>query len=666
MSKRILFALVLCAYFAFGFHHLADFISADEHFWLPNSGSERIKDYWKAIEKGDWEKTRINDKPGITLAYTSGIALLFDNGKGQIAESDGTYKRFDPERTVRINLLYRLPILILSGLFSLYFYWILKKITKDEWAALWAVTGMLLSPILLGMSQIVNPDSLFWIFGAATLFSFYAFLQEGERKLAVLASLFLGLGLASKYVTIIFLPFFFAATLGYYFFEFETWRGRQAEFGKMVLKNSLTYLAIIAGGFLIFALMMPASFVQPEFFYLGTVGFPGMAPIFWAVMALNLVLIIDARFFSAKGLAYVLAKLYPLRNVIARTIYSLLSLMAVFIIINWLTRNSIIDLSGVPFNLKRSNDFSELPYYSRFIMEFVPLIFSLTPIALLALIFVWVKGVFSRLRLNTFVFILSAFFIVFYVAVIEQGLLVTVRYSIILFPFALTLGAIALREFFSENSERSDKRALMVYTAILSAVSVFFLLSQVQQAYYDSGSLKKIFVSRVFQSPLPIIGIIAIIAFLTWAIYRFFPWKKLAAVSGVWIFGGLMALNILSLSLISPYYFSYTNDLLPKYYIISGAWGYGGFEAAQYLNAMPEAKELTVWADSYGFCEFFVGKCIHKEKVDVTQYPIDYYFESLQSTLAMRFPHPMEKHSSWSTLIDDRPKSFVKLTKALK
>jgi 4-amino-4-deoxy-L-arabinose transferase-like glycosyltransferase len=665
MSKRILLGLVLGVYFIFGFYHLTNFISADEHFWLPNSGAERIEEYWKAIREGNWKNTRINDKPGITLAYTSGIALLFDDASGQIVEKDNTFKRFDPERTKKINFLYRLPILLLSGFFSLFFFWIIKKITKDGWIALWSVTGMLLSPVLLGISQIVNPDSLFWIFGSSTLFSFYAFLQERQKKFAILTALFFGLGLASKYVTIIFLPFFFLMMLIFYFFELETWREKRLEFQKFVLGNSLSYLGIILSGFLLFAVLMPASFVELEFFYLGTIGFPGMAPIFWATMVLNLAVIADAWFFKGRGLFYSLEKLRPFKKHISKIVYFILGGTVFFVIINWLTRNSIIDLSDIPFDTKRRDSFSEIAYYRRFIIEFVPLVFSLTPVALFALLFVWLKSFFCEIRLKTFVFVLSTFFLVFYVAVIEQGLLVTVRYSIVLFPFVMVLGAIALSEFFSKKNETESRWLKIVSSIIFSAIGILFILSQIQQTYFD-GPLKKLFVNRVFRNPLSIIAIIFVIWLIAKLVRKYAHWQRREKISRVWIFSGLALLNVISLYLCAPFYFSYTNRLLPKSYIISGAWGYGGYEMAQYLNALPDAKNLIVWADSYGLCEFFVGKCIHKEKVDTVKYPIDYYFQSLQATIGMRFPNPKEEDSTKTILINDRPKSFLKLYKALK
>jgi hypothetical protein len=260
---------------------------------------------------------------------------------------------------------------------------------------------------------------------------------------------------------------------------------------------------------------------------------------------------------------------------------------------------------------------------------------------------------------------LSVFFLVFYVAVIQQGLLVTVRYSIILFPFVMVLGAIALSELFTWNDSREAGLAKKVLSIVFTAIGLLFLLSQIQQTYFD-GPLKKMFVDRVFRHPFSIIIIIGFVWLLAKIIKDYLPWNKIRKTPKLVIFSVLAGLNILSLSLVAPFYFSYTNKLLPKNYIISGAWGYGGYEMAEYLNALPDAKNLTVWADSYGLCEFFVGKCIHKEKVDTVKYPIDYYFLSLQATIGMRFPNPKEDDPTKTILINDRPKSFLKLYKALK
>ncbi|MEI9967001.1 MAG: hypothetical protein WDN67_05280 [Candidatus Moraniibacteriota bacterium] len=111
-----------------------------------------------------------------------------------------------------------------------------------------------------------------------------------------------------------------------------------------------------------------------------------------------------------------------------------------------------------------------------------------------------------------------------------------------------------------------------------------------------------------------------------------------------------------------PHFFIYTSDLLPKNYIITGTWGYGGYEAAQFLNAKPDAKEGTLWADAYGVCEFYVGKCIRRTKLDVEKYYPDYLYRTYHGALSPDFPH--NTHAiTWSYVIDGRSKSYVRLFK---
>lgn len=660
---KFLLCAALAAYFIFGFCHLADFISADEHFWLPNSGSERIENYWTAIKNGNWKETRINDKPGITLAYAAGIAMLFDDAKGQIIKSDGTFKQFDPARTKQINFLYRLPIFLLSGFFSFFFFWIIRKITGDVWIALWSVSLILLSPILLGMSQIANPDSLFWIFASASIFTFFAFLQRGEKKLAILTGIFLGLGLASKYVSVILFPFFFFMMLTYYLFYFSNWTQNLEEWRRMIIRNSVAYFSILAGGMLLFAILMPASFAEPEIFYLGTIGFPGMEPIFWSAMAINAFLILDAWQNGGRGFHFLLSKTAALKKIAPPVIYAILAAAVIFVLVSYLTRNTFTNLSEIPFDLKRKGVFSNFSLLARFTVEFRALVFALTPLVLFALLFAWIKSIFEKSRQEFLVFTLSSFFLVFYAAVLTQGLLVTARYSIVLFPLSSVLAAIAIREFFLLEKDRYNKKFLPTFFVFTGGLLILHAFSLFFQAYdtVRAGKTLAYYSGLLFLSVPFVIISSAVFAYLC---YHFFPWQKIRQIPKFLISAAIIIISIINIWLIKPFYFSYTNDFLPKKYIISGAWGYGGYEAAQYLNSLPDAQNLTVWADSFGVCEFFVGKCIHKTRVNTDKYKIDYYFRSLQATLQMKFPHPMEKDPVWKLHIDDRPQSFLKIQKA--
>lgn len=658
---KFLLGVAMVIYFVFAFHHLTKFISADEHFWLPNSGAERIQNYWKAIAERDWKDTRINDKPGITLAYTSGLALLFEkNPKDQFIYSKGPVDIYNPEKTEEINFWYRLPIVLVTALSFLFFFWIIKRITKNAWLALFATVGMLSSPILLGISQIVNPDSLFWIFGAASVLSFYLYLQKGSWKIATMTGIFLGLSLASKYVSVIFFPFFFFMFVAYFFMEYELLSADKEMFAKYVWKRALGYVFILLGGMLLFALMMPASFVEPKYFYEGTIGFPGMKLIFWLTMIANATIGLDAFFVKSRGLRFVFEKLSMLRTYVPKAIYVVLAGTFVFVLVNWLSRHAFIDLSMIPFDAKRKDSFGELAFYKKYIMQFVALAFSLTPITLFLLIFLWVKAIFAEIKYATLTLVLSMFFLVFYAGVIEQGLLVTVRYSIILFPFTMILAAIGINELLSFSKTREEKRAMLAYFVIMMPVVLLQLFSLIDQ-YFFEGNLRES-VSHEYFLIMTVIFFVGGFLLIRLIAKKYSSWKMLENISKLKFFGAFFACNILGILLISPFYFSYTNELLPKKYIISGAWGYGGYEAAEFLNKLPNAKELTLWADVYGVCEFFVGNCIHTSKIDPVKYPVDYYFRSLQSTINPRFKTNMGK-DIWRMRIDGRPKSFLKIYK---
>ena len=59
-----------------------------------------------------------------------------------------------------------------------------------------------------------------------------------------------------------------------------------------------------------------------------------------------------------------------------------------------------------------------------------------------------------------------------------------------------------------------------------------------------------------------------------------------------------------------PNYFAYASSLLPQNYLVNYKdMGDGSFETAQYLNALPDAKNLSIWSDKGAVCAVFVGKC---------------------------------------------------------
>ena len=598
-SKFLLLLLIpLSLYFAFGVYHITKFETADEHYWIYDPTAGRIHDYWNAIAKNDWLSTRINDKPGVMLAYVSGIGILFeDNLHKRTIEPADYQSNFTSAETERINLAFRLPLLIFNGLFSLFLFWAIKRLTENRWLALTAVTLILLNPIIIGVSQIINPDSLLWIFSFSALISLLNYLKYRGKKDAILCSILFGFALLSKYSAVIFIPFFFMLLLVHLLQE-----KNQLEFSQKAKENVIAYLSILAGSFFIFAFLMPAVIVDPSFFYYGTIGFKGMAPIFWSIMLFNLLIYLDAYFLQSKimfFLAKIINKIFPF---LMRVIFFIIATMFCLVLFNWFGTDNFLNIKGMNFDAGSSYPFRRQDFLDKLFLEIYPLVFSLTPLVLFSVIALWIKGIFVKLKYPLIVFSTSVFLIVFYAAVLKQDLLVNIRYSVMLYPLLMLIAAFSIDEF---------------------------ILGKINR------------VQHKFIAVLVIVGI-----------------------------------SSLSLWFIKPYYFNYTSNLLPKDRIITGAWGYGGYEAAQILNALPNSTNLKVWSDYWGVCYFFNGTCIQASGYNnymgkSEENTIDYYVMTRRGAIANNkiwniLKEDLSEKPMWKINIDGRPKNFVSIYKAKK
>lgn len=598
----LLLLIPLAIYFAFALFHLTRFETADEHLWIYDPVEGRINDYWRAIAEHDWTRTRVNDKPGITLAYVSGIGLLFEkNPEERIVQKEENYRIYDPAKTEEINLLFRLPILIFNGLFSFYFFWIIRKLTSSGWLALFSAALILLCPTLLGISQIVNPDSLLWVFSTAGILSFLTFLDNEEKKYALLSSAFVGLALLSKYTAVILMPYFFFLIELKALFSFKKWQENNETNHKIKL-FSIAYYFIIFGSFALFSVLMPAVFRHPEFLFQGTIGFKASSPLYIFIIlgALNAIVIFDAFVLKSKGVIFIFSRLVSFRKIIPQIISGLMLGIFVLVLTNWSLARNFLNLTIIPFDIAREPAFTVLPFWNRAILEVLPLVYSLTPLVLSTLIFAWAFS-FWRENRNHFVFTaLSSFFPIFYAAVLQQGLLVHVRYSVLFYPLAMILAA--------------------------------------------------------------------------FGIYEFCLWLKMKERWMIFVFLVIIMISSLSLWLSRPFYFNYTNDLLPKDDIITGAWGYGGWEAAEFLNRMPDARNLVVWSDYHGFCSFFAGKCVNDSAVKdwisknrESSNGIDYFVATRRGRISNRKTwNSLEgfvdtEKPVWEMVIDGHPDNYVRI-----
>jgi hypothetical protein len=603
LQPKPIFALVIGVYALFGSLHLTQFVTADEHYWL----YERVPKYWNAW--GDWElrKTFINDKPGVTLALVTGPALLvLSDTSEHCVEQDNRLYDCQVEDTTPLLLAFRLPILIANGLILVYLFFLLSRLF-GPWVALFASTFTALSPVLIGMTQIVNPDALLWSTSAAALFSYLAALKSGTRQDIVMTVLFTALALLSKYTALILFPTYALAL----FISFVA-QPKDTPAPELVasLKTGVRRLAAIAAASAALVLaLVPAFFLERKYLaeYLATV--PDKEVLLFVFAPLALMLLGDVFLFRSRLLLFCRAtvqRITPFLRLIA--LFALLLLLAViaarYLYPGW-------SIYAIPFDIKDLTDaryHSSVPnVFEAFFLEWNAVLFSLPPILLASLALVAIFGLQKKpLAEVPTILLLTSFALSFTLMLIHSNILATARYAIMLFPVLALIGAFGLSE-----------------------------------------------VARIGEA-------------------RGKEWRPAIAVFAI-------AASVLSLGAIYPFYANYANALLPRQALIADAWGYGGYEAAQYLNALPDAKNLTVWSDYYGVCEFFVGQCLTAYTFDGNTIRPDYYvltrrgearymsrfdrWERLSGLTAHRYYRQTAIPPLWSLAIDNRPGNYVKVFK---
>lgn len=599
---KIALVFILATYFFFGLQHIGKFITADEHYWV----YERIPQYWNAVAEGKWKKTFINDKPGVSLALVSGIGLFFEpHPETLCSENKEKIMTCQTDRIEKVLFLFRLPILIINGFILLYLFWIIGILT-NPWIALWTITLAAFSPILLGISQIVNPDSLLWSFGAAAIFSFFALLLKSKKKnFLLLTIIFTGLALLSKYTAIILLPFYLAFIILHFLYADET----TPETSRIFLRKSIVQWVIIIFGSLVFlCFFLPALLVSPSARDAFLIAIPNKLIFFSSGGLFFVLLVIDTTILKNKILFFIRAFFQKFFVSFFYTLPIIFFGILIFLIIvrNFFTEWKIFTI--IPFDIKElpnARYYADIPnFFEALLLEWNPLVFSLTPIALIGIISLLITLIRKKTTEKHILFIYSLLFFIltYFILLIFSNVLATPRYIILLYPIF----------------------------AFIAALGIWYITEKISLAYTK------------------------------------------VAVTLIIFFASLA-----SLSVINPFYFNYTNFLLPKSALISDAWGYGGYEAAQYLNNLPEANNLTVWTDYYGVCEFFAGKCLMAYSFNKETIQPDYYVLTRRGQIRYisRYLRWEEKsgltaykyydisNSDWQLFIGDRQKNFVKVVK---
>lgn len=605
MKKKIVtilfFFVIVATSFYFGFHRLENFSGVDEPYW----SYHRVPGFWNAVSNAKWKNTNISDKPGIPLAIISGAGLPF------IGENPKTYDaiRYEPktpEQIKRIRDIYfdlRLPVFLFTLAMLPVFYFLIKKLLGKN-IARFSLLFIGFSPILLGISLIINSDAMLWILSALSTLSLFVFLKNNERKYLILSGFFLGLSVITKYVAnILFVYFFLIFLLEYIFYAHQNIKIAQ------YLKQALvSYLILLGTAMATAFVFFPATWVKFSVLINATIGnkvFSSTWPLFVGLIAL---LALDTYALNAKFSTIIFGFFAKYKLMIAKAFAALFLFLSAFVFLHVYARVNIFDLQKIissPKGIGQGNIFQK--YGGALSSDLYSLLFSISPLILLFILFA-VINFFRKKELKrdtiTAVYIIIFIFI-YYLGSAVNAVVTTVRYQIMVYPLIFVVAAIGISQFF------------------------------------EIEKIKK-------NIPLPA-------AYLASIIILFF-----------------------SLQGVKPNFLAYASEILPKNFIVNlKGMGEGSIEAANYLNGLPNAHDMTIWSDKGAVCEAFAGKCfIDFKKKTFEENKIEYFVVSTdRRSRSLKMSGSIKNLADFSKIyasnnyvyndmIDNNPNDFVKVFKS--
>jgi len=551
----LIFATIFVSNFYFGLPRLHDFSGVDEPYW----SYDRVPKFWRSIKTHNWKSTNICDKPGVPLAIISGIGLPFIS---QDIKTLGKL-RYEPKTTEQLeairNLYHKLrfPVFIFTLLVLPVFYFLIKKLL-GETTANFALIFIGLSPILLGISLIINSDSILWIVTALSTLSLLNFFKSDEKKYLILSGFLLGLSVITKYVANMLFIYFFLL----FFLEYIFYAHQKMEIGKYLKKTFINYFGLVAIVILTAFIFFPAAWIKFSVLWNATLGNPVFSSTWPIFVGTILFLSIDTLLLKNKILNYIFKFLIHYKKILLNLIVTVFIIFISIVFLHVFLNIQIYDIQdfisspkgiGQDFKSTDNESLKEMissekisglafivnQYIGSMTADLYSLMFSISPLILCLMLtpifFIFRKKEIDR-DLITAIYIII-FILFFYLGSAFNNVTTTVRYQIMTYPLAFIMASIGMVQL-----------------------------------------LKHIKMKENWKLPVAYVFSISILLF--------------------------------SLFQIKPNFLAYASEILPKDYIVNlKGMGEGSFEAGSYLNALPGAHEMTIWSDKGAVCEAFVGKC---------------------------------------------------------
>ncbi|MDX9913083.1 MAG: glycosyltransferase family 39 protein [Candidatus Moranbacteria bacterium] len=431
ISILFILFLSLSVFGYFGVKNITNYAGVDEPLWT----LDRIPFFWKNVGEMDWKNTSISDKPGITVVMLSGLGL-FDN---PVSYNEKT-KDFQAQKDIRtINRDFRLPLVIFCLLSLILFYIFIEELL-DKKTALLSIILISTSPMLIGMSRIINPDAILWVLAPLTILAYLIFIKKETRFWLYVSGILLGLSILTKYVANILYIFFF----GLIFLEYLA-KDQKENLSQYLRKSFTQFFSVILVSLVTFFLLFPETWVNLGKLFTGTIfsqAFITTAPIF---IGLALFLITDIFILKNRFTRPIFNFFFKNRTYLIIFIASLFGSFILFTFLNTYLEMRWVDFETIlssPKTSYRSNSFLSI-----FSTNFYPLIFASLPIVIFGL-FMGIFSLFKNKSKNSLeikvIFYFIAFILLYYFATTFNEVVATIRYQVILYPLLLIISALGI------------------------------------------------------------------------------------------------------------------------------------------------------------------------------------------------------------------------------
>ncbi|NTW14897.1 MAG: phospholipid carrier-dependent glycosyltransferase [Candidatus Moranbacteria bacterium] len=462
--KRLLAVAVLSAVFCVtALRDLGRFAAVDEALWLYG----RIPKYWNALGSFEPSKTSISDKPGISVALATGPSLLAVPDPVEWKDYQG-----ESHDIAWFFFVFRLPIVVLATILLPLFYYVLERLVRKT-EAMFAFAFIALSPVTIGMTKIINPDSLLWIFVPMSLFSYLAYVKRRHVRYLFLSGILLGLALLTKYVA----NFLFVFVLGAIFVEYVI-RKEEEPFLPYLRRSLLAYLVWTATALTTFFILFPATWVKPNKILNATIfsqAFGNITPLFIGLFA---VILADTLLNRSRITETVTSFFRNRSSAVTAFIGFLFVALVAFVCMDVLLGMRPFDFMEILASPKTS--FHADSITSSYVSNAYPLVFGITPtvfLLLLAAPFVSSRKRHRGSSAQKTVVLGFLFILLYYLGTTLNEVAAITRYQIVLYPVAASIAGITLGLIIKDLKDALPERLMRFRAAVFAGFLVIVTVS---------------------------------------------------------------------------------------------------------------------------------------------------------------------------------------------